>query len=69
MISHEENATPEWVEPVLSDEDILDAMRQIPGYIDISTDDFRLIYHLAWQHAVAHLRLAQEKRPKDADAA
>ena len=31
----------------LSDEDILDAMRHIPGYIDITTEDFRLIYHLA----------------------
>lgn len=43
-------------EPELSDEDILDAMQHMPGYIDISTEDFRLIYHLAWQHAVARLR-------------
>lgn len=35
----------------LSDEDILDAMRHIPGYIDITTVDFRAIYHLAHRHA------------------
>jgi CBS-domain-containing membrane protein len=35
----------------LDDEDVLDAMRQIPGYLDISTDDFRAIYRLAHVHA------------------
>ncbi len=39
----------------LSDEDILDAMQHIPGYLDISTEDFRIIYHLAWQHAKERL--------------
>mgnify|MGYP001566021285 FL=1 len=39
----------------LSDEDILDAMRHIPGYLDISTEDFRAIYHLAHRHAVGRL--------------
>lgn len=39
----------------LSDEDILDAMRHIPGYIDISTEDFRAIYHLAHGHALERL--------------
>lgn len=43
-------------EPELTDEDILDAMQRIPGYLDISTDDFRVIYHLAWRHAVERLR-------------
>lgn len=38
-------------EPELTDADILDAMRHVPGYIDISTEDFRTIYQLAWQHA------------------
>ena len=37
----------------LTDEDVLDAMRQIPGYLDISTEDFRAIYHLAHEHALA----------------
>ena len=35
----------------LDDEDVLDAMRQIPGYLDISTEDFRAIYRLAQTHA------------------
>lgn len=39
----------------LSDDDILDAMKHIPGYIDISTEDFREIYHLAHRHAVERL--------------
>lgn len=43
-------------EPELTDEDILDAMRHIEGYLDISTEDFRTIYHLAWRHALARLR-------------
>ena len=49
-------------EPELTDEDILDAMRQIPGYLDISTEDFRTIYHLAWRHAMARLRERQGGR-------
>ncbi len=47
-------------EPELTDADILDAMRQVPGYLDISTEDFRIIYHLAWRHAVARLRAAAD---------
>lgn len=39
----------------LSDQDILDAMQEIPGYLDISTEDFRLIYHLAHRHALQRL--------------
>jgi len=39
----------------LSDDDILDAMRHIPGYLDISTQDFRTIYHLAHAHALERL--------------
>ena len=34
----------------LSDADILDAMGEIPGYLDISTADFRELYHLAYRH-------------------
>jgi len=43
-------------EPELTDEDILDAMQHIPGYLDISTEDFRIVYHLAWQHAIERIR-------------
>lgn len=46
----------EALELELSDEDILDALAHISGYIDISTEDFRAIYHLAWRHAIARLR-------------
>jgi CBS-domain-containing membrane protein len=35
----------------LDDDDVLDAMRQIPGYLDISTEDFRALYLLAQAHA------------------
>lgn len=49
-------------EPELTDADILDAMQQIPGYLDISTEDFRIIYHLAWRHAIDRLRARQRRR-------
>jgi CBS domain-containing membrane protein len=39
----------------LTDADILDAMQHISGYLDISTEDFRTIYHLAHHHAVERL--------------
>ncbi|MBU1691744.1 MAG: CBS domain-containing protein [Gammaproteobacteria bacterium] len=52
------NADPvgdEVPEMELTDADILDAMRHIPGYLDITTEDFRTIYHLAHRHAVGRL--------------
>jgi CBS domain-containing membrane protein len=39
----------------LSDDDVLDAMRHIAGYLDITTEDFLAIYHLAHHHAVGRL--------------
>lgn len=39
----------------ISDRDIYDAMKQVPGYIDITTEDFREIYQLAHKHAVKRL--------------
>jgi len=39
----------------LSDEDILAAMASISGYLDITTEDFRALYHLAHQRAVARM--------------
>ena len=42
-------------ETELTDDDILDAMQHIPGYLDITTEDFRTIYHLAHRHALARL--------------
>ncbi len=50
------NSVADKVEEIeLSDEDILDAMQHIPGYLDISTEDFRIIYHLAHRHALGRL--------------
>lgn len=42
-------------EIALADDDILDAMRHIPGHLDITTADFNAIYHLAHRHAVDRL--------------
>ena len=39
----------------LTDDDILDAMQHIPGYLDITTEDFRAIYHLAHRHALERM--------------
>jgi CBS domain-containing membrane protein len=36
----------------LRDADILDAMQHIPGYLDITTEDFRAVYRLAHRHAI-----------------
>jgi CBS domain-containing membrane protein len=39
----------------LKEEDILSAMRQISGYVDITPRDFKEIYVLAFQHALERL--------------
>ncbi|WP_295388752.1 CBS domain-containing protein [uncultured Thiodictyon sp.] len=54
-LPQEQVAAPGAAQLELSDADILDAMRHIPGYIDITTTDFRIIYHLAHAHAVERL--------------
>ncbi|UHD16075.1 CBS domain-containing protein [Thiocapsa bogorovii] len=51
----DDDSIDEILELALSDADILDAMREIPGYIDITTTDFRTIYHLAHAHAVERM--------------
>ena len=57
----------------LSDEDILDALAHVSGYIDISTEDFRTVYHLAWRHALARLqvfrRMIRTRMPPNDDRA
>lgn len=42
-------------EVVLSDVDVVKAMAHIPGYLDISTEDFRVLYHLAHHNAMDRL--------------
>jgi len=39
----------------LNEQDILEAMRAIPGYLDITPGDFREVYRLAFQHALERL--------------
>ncbi len=41
--------------PDISDEDILDAMKGIQGYLDITPGDFRVLYRSAYTHAVERL--------------
>ncbi|CAK0779675.1 CBS domain-containing membrane protein [Gammaproteobacteria bacterium] len=53
-------------DPNISDEDVMDAMRHIPGYLDITVEDFRVLYRLAQEHALArafaHLQARQLMR-------
>ncbi len=50
------NATPNYsAEIEITDEDVIDAMQHISGYLDISTEDFRDIYHLAHRHALGRI--------------
>ena len=39
----------------LSDEDIYEAMSEIPGYLDITPGDFKEVYLKAYQHALQRL--------------
>ena len=47
----------------MSDEDILGAMKSIPGYIDITPGDFKEIFGYAYRHALE--RIAQSLLAKD----
>ncbi len=42
--------------PEVTNEDILQAMKKIPGYLDITPADFMEIYQVAYAHAVERLR-------------
>ncbi|MEW5873472.1 MAG: CBS domain-containing protein [Chloroflexota bacterium] len=42
-------------EIVLSDVDVVEAMAHIPGFLDISTEDFQVLYHLAHHNAIDRL--------------
>ena len=42
----------------LQEEDILEAMRAISGYLDITPGDFKEVYRLAFQHALERLSRA-----------
>jgi CBS domain-containing membrane protein len=47
----------------ISDEDVYAAMKEIPGYLDITPGDFKEIFHLAYRHAVD--RFASSVKAKD----
>lgn len=43
---------PLTTDPGISDDDVLDAMRHIPGYLDITVEDFQILYRLAQNYAL-----------------
>ena len=45
----------------LTGADVMDAIRHIPGYLDITTEDFLTIHHLAHQHAATRLNSTDQK--------
>ncbi len=47
---------PEVGIPDLSEQDIYEAMKEIPGYLDITPQDFREVYRLAFRVAVERLQ-------------
>jgi CBS domain-containing membrane protein len=48
--------------PELTDRDIFDAMKTIPGYLDITPADFKEIYLLAFQLAIERLSISVTAR-------
>ncbi|HCY83558.1 MAG TPA: CBS domain-containing protein [Desulfobacteraceae bacterium] len=42
----------------LTDEDVFEAMKRIPGYVDITPSDFLDIYKIAFDHALSRIRSA-----------
>ena len=46
----------------ISDQDVYEAMAEIPGFLDITTDDFKTLYRHAYQHAVDRLSCAVKVR-------
>lgn len=48
--------------PEISDSDIYQAMEEFSGYVDITTEDFKEIYHYAFQHAVKKLSVAKSSQ-------
>lgn len=47
----------------VSDRDIYEAMKDIPGYLDITAADFRELYRVAYRHALE--RLSRSIRARD----
>ncbi len=47
----------------ISDKDIHEAMKDIPGYLDITTGDFKELYRLTYRHALK--RIADSIKARD----
>ncbi len=56
-----ERLSPEDID--LTDSDIYEAMKSIPGYLDITPGDFKELYRYAYQHALA--RITESVTAKD----
>lgn len=41
----------------VTDKDILEAMKDIPGYLDITPGDFKELYRIAYRHALSRITL------------
>ena len=46
----------------ISDDDVLTAMKEIGGYLDITFGDFKELYHVAGSHALKRLMLSVKAR-------
>jgi CBS domain-containing protein len=46
----------------ISDEDVLEAMKDIKGYVDITPGDFKTLYRLALKHAIHRLTYSVKAR-------
>lgn len=46
----------------MTDQDVAEAMREIPGYLDITTSDFQELYRHACRHAVKRIMQAVKAR-------
>jgi CBS-domain-containing membrane protein len=55
-MGNKDASTPQASESIdLTEDDILEAMQKIPGYLDITPHDFNQIYQLAYQMAVTRV--------------
>ena len=50
--------------PDVSDSDIYEAMKEIPGYLDITPSDLKEIYRHAYRHAYHHALERIQSRPR-----
>lgn len=50
------SSSPSIAQLDISDQDVLQAMKELPGYLDITTGDFKEVYRLALRHALMRIR-------------